>query len=110
MSGATLIVYATPGERQDLPRDRLQVDSAFVRNPRLLDPARGDDWRVSKRVRSRITALTMPSAKRTGQTIRSFRLNVIRLLPGCSKKFLQQVSCTPTSASQWKTIGRWKIS
>jgi hypothetical protein len=44
---STLIVYRIPGAMEELPRHRLVVDTAFVRNPRLLDPVRGGELRVS---------------------------------------------------------------
>jgi hypothetical protein len=44
---STLIVYSLPGATEELPGHRLVVDTAYVRNPRLLDPADGNELRVS---------------------------------------------------------------
>ena len=44
---STLLFYELPGPEDELPRQRMIVDSLFVRNPRLLDPLTGRELRVS---------------------------------------------------------------
>lgn len=44
---STVIFYHLPGPENELPSDRLIVDSALVRNPTILDPATGRTLRVS---------------------------------------------------------------
>jgi hypothetical protein len=46
-SFSTLLFYSLPGTEEDLPRQRIVVDSLFVRNPRLVDPLTGRELRVS---------------------------------------------------------------
>jgi hypothetical protein len=44
---SSIIFYSLPGAADEIPSDRLVVDTSFVLNPRIIDPASGAERRVS---------------------------------------------------------------